>query len=42
MKKVKLILIGAGDRGTTYVDLGADTCPAKKYDVFAFIDPLSK
>lgn len=27
MKKVKLILIGAGDRGTTYADLGFENCP---------------
>ncbi len=27
MKKVKLILIGAGDRGTTYANLGLENCP---------------
>ena len=26
MKKVKLALIGAGDRGTTYVSRGAKLC----------------
>lgn len=38
MKKVKLILIGAGDRGTTYVDLGADTCP-EMMEVVGVADP---
>ncbi len=38
MKKVKLVLIGAGDRGTTYLDLGADTCP-EMMEVVGVADP---
>ena len=38
MRKIKLILIGAGDRGTTYVDLGAETCP-EMMEVVGVADP---
>ena len=38
MKKIKLILIGAGDRGTTYLDLGADTC-SDMMEVVGVADP---
>ena len=37
MKKVKLVLIGAGDRGTTYADLGFDHCP--EMELVAASDP---
>ncbi len=38
MKKIKLILIGAGDRGTTYLDLGAQYCP-ELMEVVGVADP---
>lgn len=37
MKKIKFILIGAGDRGTTYADLGAECCP--EFELVAVADP---
>ena len=39
MKKVKVILIGAGDRGTTYADLGAENCP--EFELVGVADPDS-
>ncbi|MBE6547069.1 MAG: Gfo/Idh/MocA family oxidoreductase [Ruminococcaceae bacterium] len=42
MKKVKLILIGAGDRGTSYVDLGAEFCPEMEIVAVADIDPTRR
>ena len=42
MKKVKLILIGAGDRGTTYVDLGAESCPEMEVVAVADPDPIRR
>lgn len=37
MKKIKMILIGAGDRGTTYADLGAEYCP--EFELVGVADP---
>ena len=37
MKKVKLVLIGAGNRGTIYVNKGAEYCP--EMEVVAVADP---
>ena len=37
MKKIKMILIGAGDRGTTYADLGAESCP--EFELVGVADP---
>ena len=37
MKKVRLALVGAGDRGTSYVDFGAESCP--EMEVVAVADP---
>ena len=37
MKKVKLILIGAGDRGTKYTTLGAEICP--EFELVGVADP---
>lgn len=37
MKKIKIILIGAGDRGTTYADLGAKNCP--EFELVGVADP---
>lgn len=42
MKKVKLILIGAGDRGTTYADLGAESCPEMEIVAVADPDPVRR
>lgn len=42
MKKVKLVLIGAGDRGTTYVDLGAESCPEMELVAVADPDPVRR
>lgn len=37
MKKIKIILIGAGDRGTTYAELGAQNCP--EFELVGVADP---
>ena len=37
MKKVKVILIGAGNRGTTYSNLGAENCP--EFELVGVADP---
>lgn len=37
MTKIKFILIGAGDRGTTYADLGAESCP--EFELVGVADP---
>ncbi len=37
MKKIKMILIGAGDRGTTYANLGAESCP--EFELVGVADP---
>lgn len=37
MKKIKFILIGAGDRGTTYVRIGAECCP--EFELVGVADP---
>lgn len=37
MKKVKFILIGAGNRGTTYAKLGAENCP--EFELVGVADP---
>ena len=42
MKKVKLVLIGAGDRGTTYVNLGAESCPEMEIVAVADPDPVRR
>ena len=42
MKKVKLVLIGAGDRGTTYADLGAESCPEMELVAVADPDPVRR
>ncbi len=42
MKKCKLILIGAGDRGTTYADLGAENCPEMELVAVADPDPIRR
>ena len=42
MKKVKLILIGAGDRGTTYANLGAQSCPEMEIVAVADPDPVRR
>ena len=38
MKKVKIVLIGAGDRGTNYVNLGAASCPEMEIVAVADMD----
>ena len=40
MKKTKIILIGAGARGTTYVDFGAKLCPEMELVAVADLDPV--
>ena len=42
MKKVKFILIGAGDRGTTYVSRGAESCPEMEVVAVADPDPIRR
>ena len=42
MKTVKLILIGAGDRGTTYANLGAASCPEMEIVAVADPDPVRR
>ena len=42
MKKVKLVLIGAGDRGTTYADFGAEACPEMELVAVADPDPVRR
>ena len=42
MKKIKIVLIGAGDRGTTYVDLGAEACPEMEIVAVADPDPVRR
>ena len=42
MKKVKLILVGAGDRGTSYVNLGAEFCPEMEIVAVADPDPVRR
>ena len=42
MKKVKLVLIGAGDRGTTYADLGKEFCPEMELVAVADPDPVRR
>ena len=42
MEKIKLILIGAGDRGTTYADLGAESCPEMELVAVADPDPVRR
>jgi predicted dehydrogenase len=42
MKKVKLILIGAGDRGTTYVSRGEESCPEMEVVAVADPDPVRR
>ena len=42
MKKVNLVLIGAGDRGTTYADLGAESCPEMEIVAVADPDPVRR
>ena len=42
MEKVKLILIGAGDRGTTYANLGAASCPEMEIVAVADPDPVRR
>ena len=42
MKKIKIVLIGAGDRGTTYVDLGAESCPEMEIVAVADPDPIRR
>lgn len=42
MKKVKLVLIGAGDRGTTYVNFGAEACPEMEIVAVADPDPVRR
>ncbi|MBE6632703.1 MAG: Gfo/Idh/MocA family oxidoreductase [Ruminococcaceae bacterium] len=42
MKKVKVILIGAGDRGTTYANLGAENCPELELVGVADPDPVRR
>ena len=42
MKKVRLVLIGAGDRGTTYADLGAESCPEMELVAVADPDPVRR
>ncbi len=37
MKKVKMILVGAGDRGTRYVEMGRAHCP--EFELVAVADP---
>ena len=37
MKKIKFILIGAGDRGTTYANYGFEACP--EFELVAVADP---
>ena len=37
MKKLKFILIGAGDRGTTYATLGTECCP--EFELVGVADP---
>lgn len=38
MKKIQVILIGAGDRGTIYSDLGAELCP-DEFELVGVADP---
>ena len=42
METVKLILIGAGDRGTTYANLGAASCPEMEIVAVADPDPVRR
>ena len=42
MKKVRLVLIGAGDRGTSYVNLGAEFCPEMEIVAVADPDPVRR
>ena len=42
MEKVKLVLIGAGDRGTTYANLGAASCPEMEIVAVADPDPVRR
>lgn len=42
MKKTKIILIGAGDRGTTYATLGAQACPEMEIVAVADPDPIRR
>ena len=42
MKKVKIILIGAGGRGTSYVELGAEFCPEMEVVAVADADPVRR
>lgn len=42
MKKVKLVLIGAGDRGTTYVSRGEKLCPEMEIVAVADPDPVRR
>ena len=42
METVKLILIGAGDRGTTYANLGATSCPEMEIVAVADPDPVRR
>ena len=42
MKKVKLVLIGAGDRGTTYADVGSEVCPEMEIVAVADPDPVRR
>jgi hypothetical protein len=39
-EKVKIILIGAGDRGTIYADLGYEFCPEMELVAVADPDPI--
>jgi predicted dehydrogenase len=42
MKKVRLVLIGAGNRGTAYTDLGAEFCPEMELIAVADPDPVRR
>ena len=42
MKKVRIVLIGAGDRGTTYANLGAESCPEMEIVAVADPDPVRR
>ena len=37
MKKIRFVLVGAGDRGTTYAELGAQHCP--EFELVGVADP---
>lgn len=42
MKKVTFVVIGAGDRGTRYVDMGVESCPEMQVVAVADPDPVRR